>query len=82
MAKTARRKETLADWATGVLLHAHAIAPCPDHGFMKIVHSRNGLDYAHALAEHQPYPGKSKASCVIAVDEVFDSFGDQCPACE
>jgi hypothetical protein len=76
------RKETIDQWATRILLHAHAIAPCADHGYMRLRFSHQGLDYAHALAEHDPYPGKSNVKCLEAVDAAFDSLGDECPACD
>jgi hypothetical protein len=44
--------------------------------------SHQGLDYAHALAAHDPFPGKSKLKCIDAVDAMFDSLSDDCPACE
>lgn len=75
------RKESIEQWATRILLHAHAITPCPDCGFMKLKFSHHGLDYAHALAEHDRYPGRSKVKCIEAVDAVFDGLGDECPAC-
>lgn len=77
----AASKETVEQWATRILLNAHAIAPCPDCGFMKLKFSHQGLDYARALAEHDRYPGKSKGKCIEAVDEIFDSLGDECPGC-
>lgn len=77
-----RRKETVEQWATRILLHAHAIVPCPDHGYMRLRFSHHGLDYAHALAEHDRYPGLSKLKCVEAVDETFDNHSDDCPACD
>lgn len=75
------RKETLEQWATRILLHAHAIAPCPEHGYMRLRFSHQGLDYAHALAEHERYPGMSKAKCIEAVDQLLDCLSDECPAC-
>lgn len=75
-------KETVEQWATRILLHAHAIKPCHDCGYMKLNFSFHGLDYAHALAEHDRYPRMSKAKCVEEVDAVFDSLGGQCPACD
>lgn len=76
-----RTKETVETWATRMLLNARAIQACPACGFMKLNFSHQGIDYAHALAEHEPYPGKSKAQSIKAVDEVFDSLGDECPGC-
>lgn len=75
------RRETVDQWATRILLHAHAIAPCPEHGYMKLRFSHQGMDYAHALAEHDPYPGKSKVKCVEAVDGLFNELLDECPGC-
>lgn len=43
-----RRKETLEEWATRIRLHAHAIAPCPDPGDVRLKFSHRGIDYAHA----------------------------------
>ncbi len=77
-----RRKETVEEWATRILLHAHAIAPCPDHGYMRLKFSHQGIDYAHALAEFDRYPNLSKLKCIEAVDAVFDSLSDDCPGCE
>lgn len=44
------RKQSPEVWAAQVLLHAHSIASCPDHGFMPLTVDRTSLDYAHALA--------------------------------
>lgn len=82
MAQMKQKRETLDGWATGILLQAHAIAPCPDHGFMRLRFNHRSVDYAHALATHQPYKGLSKAKCIVVIDEVLDGLGDQCPACD
>jgi hypothetical protein len=74
-------KETIEDWATRILLHSHAIVACPDCGFMRLKFGPRSLDYAHALAEFERYPGKSKANCIEAIDAAFDSLGDECPGC-
>jgi hypothetical protein len=80
---SAKRKpsQTVETWATHVLLQAHAIAPCETHGFMRLKHHHAAIEYAHALAAHEPYPGMSKPKCVAAIDEVLDGLGDECPAC-
>lgn len=75
------QKQSLEQWATDLLLHAHAIAACPGCGFMKLKMNPKGLDYAHSLAEHDPYPRKNKLECVAAVDAVYDSLGDDCQGC-
>ena len=76
------RKETIEEWATRILLHSHAIAACPECGFMRLRFGPRELDYAHALAVFEPYPGRSRAKCIEAVDATFDSLGDECPACD
>jgi hypothetical protein len=77
-----RRKPEAADhWAARILLHAHAIAPCPEHGFMRLRFHHAAIDYAHALAASDPLPGKSKAKCVAVLDDFLDGLSDDCPAC-
>lgn len=76
------RGATLDHWARDKLLRAHAIAPCPGCGYMRLNFSHRALDYAHALAEHEPYPGRSPAQCIEAVDAAYDELGDECPACD
>lgn len=71
----------LEKWATQILLHAHAIEPCPGCGFKKLKFDHAAVDYAHELAKHQKYPGRSVRGCVEAVYSVLDSLGDECPAC-
>ena len=81
VAKTARQPESPDAWATRILLHSHAIAPCSEHGFMRLRYHHAALDYAHALAAADPLPGKSKAKSAEALDEFLDGLGDDCPAC-
>ncbi|CAN5219372.1 hypothetical protein BH11PSE4_BH11PSE4_28380 [soil metagenome] len=69
------------EWAANILQHAHAIAPCPEHGFMKLRFHHAAIDYAHALAANDPLPGKSKAKSAAALDEFLDGLSDDCPAC-
>jgi hypothetical protein len=80
---TARPKKSVsADaWASNILLHAHAIAPCPEHGFMRLRFHHAAIDYAHALAATDPLPGTSKAESVAALDDYLDGLSDDCPAC-
>ena len=79
--KAARQAESPDAWATRILLHSHAIAPCSEHGFMRLRYHHAALDYAHALAAADPLPGKSKAKSAEALDEFLDGLGDDCPAC-
>ena len=80
-AKAVRPAESPDAWATRILLHSHAIAPCSEHGYMRLRFHHAALDYAHALAAADPLPGKSKAKSAEALDEFLDGLGDDCPAC-
>jgi hypothetical protein len=80
---TVRVKKPISaeDWASNILLHAHAIAPCPEHGFMRLRFHHAAIDYAHALAANDPLPGNSKAKSAAALDAFLDGLSDDCPAC-
>ena len=80
-AAKAKTGESPDVWATRILLHSHAIAPCAEHGFMRLKFHHAAIDYAHALAAADPLPGKSKARSVEMLDEFIDALGDDCPAC-
>ncbi len=77
----ATNTESPEAWATRILLHSHAIAPCAEHGFMKLKFHHAAIDYAHALAAVDPLPGKSKAKSAEVLDEFLDGLSDDCPAC-
>ena len=79
--KRAGKPESPDVWATRILLHSHAIAPCAEHGYMRLKFHHAAIDYAHALAAADPLPGKSKAKSAETLDEFLDSLGDDCPAC-
>ena len=78
---TTRKAESPDAWATRILLHSHAIAPCAEHGFMRLRFHHAAIDYAHALAAADPLPGKSKAKSAETLDEFLDNLSDDCPAC-
>lgn len=80
--KTANDKETLEMWATDLLLEAHAISACPDHGYMRLRHSHHAIDYAKDLAQHRKFSGRNKRARISAVEDVLDGLGDNCPGCE
>lgn len=82
MSKNGNDGETLSMWATGILLEAHAIAPCPDHGFLRLRHSHHAVDYALSIAEHRRFSGKNKKQRMKAVEKVLDDLSDTCPACD
>lgn len=80
-AKLGKKTESPDAWATRILLHSHAIAPCAEHGYMRLKFHHAAIDYAHALAAADPLPGKSKAKSAETLDEFLDGLGDDCPAC-
>lgn len=75
-------RKSLSAWATDILLEAHVIAACPDHGYLRVRHSHHAVDYAFSLAEHRKFPGKNNKERVKAVNKVLDGLADTCPACE
>jgi hypothetical protein len=80
--KNANKSQTLEMWATDLLLEAHAIYACPDHGYMRLRHSHHAVDYAKDLAEHRKFSGKNKRERVCAIEKVLDGLGDSCSGCE
>jgi hypothetical protein len=74
------RQQSPDVWAQQILLHAHAIAACPEHGFMRLKFDHTSLDYAHALAA-AAFPGMSKAKSAALLDDYLKGIGDECPAC-
>jgi hypothetical protein len=79
--KQKKIESTLEMWAADLLMEAHAIAPCHDHGYMRLQHSHRAIDYALSLAEHRKFSGKNKKERVAAVESVLDGLSDDCPAC-
>jgi hypothetical protein len=75
------RGQSAEEWAARILLHAQAIAPCPEHGFMRLKFSHAAIDYARALASQEPFPKLGRAKSVAALDEFLDGLSDDCPAC-
>lgn len=53
-----KTERTLEMWAADLLMEAHAIAPCHEHGYMRLRHSHHAVDYAMSLAEHRKFSGK------------------------
>jgi hypothetical protein len=41
-----KTENELEMWAADLLMEAHAITPCPDHGYMRLRHSHHAVDYA------------------------------------
>ncbi|MEA2836454.1 MAG: hypothetical protein QOD89_1004 [Bradyrhizobium sp.] len=72
---------TVRSWALGVLLEAHAIRECDEHGHMKDRTDPHALQHALQVARQEPFPGISSDQAVAAIDDVMNSIGDTCPEC-
>jgi hypothetical protein len=72
---------TIRGWAIGILLEAHAIRECDEHGHMKDRTDPHALEHAREIARHDPYPGTPVAQAVAEIDDVMTSIGDTCPEC-
>ncbi len=73
---------TLEGWALGILLEAHAVTQCHEHGHMRDRTDPHAWDHARDIARQEPFPGTSPDKAVAAVDEVMRSIGDTCPECQ
>jgi hypothetical protein len=83
MPKTKERAVTsFSAWATDILFKAQTIAPCPDHGYLRLRHRHRAIDYAMSLAEQREIAGKTRKQRVKAVVKVLDGPADTCPACD
>ncbi len=47
-------------WAADLLMEAHAIAPCHEHGYMRLRHVSIMPSTTLSLAEHRKFSGKNK----------------------
>jgi hypothetical protein len=72
---------TIRGWALGILLEAHAIRECDEHGHMKDRTDPHALEQAREIARQEPFPGTSSEQSLAAMDEVMNSVGDACPEC-
>lgn len=75
-----KTENELEMWAADLLMEAHAITPCPDHGYKRLRHSHHAVDYALSLATPNIL-GKNKKERIAAVESVLDGLSDECPAC-
>jgi hypothetical protein len=80
MSKSGNDGRTLSMWATDILLEAHAIARCPEHGYLRLRRSHHAVDYALSIAEHRHFWGKNKKQRMKAAEKVLDGLADTCPA--
>jgi hypothetical protein len=72
---------TIRGWALGVLLEAHAIRECDEHGHMKDRTDPHALERAREIARQEPFPGTVPAQSLAAIDDAMNSIGDACPEC-
>jgi hypothetical protein len=77
-----RPYRTLRGWALGVLLEAHAIRECVEHGHMKDRTDPHALEHAREIARREPFRGSSPDQALAAIDDVIQSIGDTCPDCD
>jgi hypothetical protein len=72
---------TLRGWAVAVLLEAHAIRECEDHGWMRDRADPHARDRAILVAEQDPPAGVSVEQAIKAIKDALSSIGDTCPEC-
>ena len=73
---------TVDRWAIGVLMEAHAIHRCEEHGWAKDRADPRAREEAFRIARQDPPGGVSPDQAVAAIRQVLDSIGDTCPECE
>lgn len=73
---------TLRGWAIGVLIEAHAIAECQEHGHMRDHSDPHAWDHARDIARTDPFLGSSPDETVTAIDDIMNGIGDTCPECK
>jgi hypothetical protein len=81
MSQSTASRQSAEAWAAEILLQAHAIAKCHDHGFMRLRFDHTSLEHAHALAAAHPFPGMDEAQSAQILDDCLDGIGDACPGC-
>jgi hypothetical protein len=72
---------TLRGWAISVLQEAGAIRECEEHGWMQNRADPNARERAFDVARQDPPAGVSSQAAAVAIAEVLDSMGDNCPEC-
>jgi hypothetical protein len=73
---------TVDHWAIGLLMEAHAIHRCEEHGCAKDRADPHAREEAFRIAREDPPRGLSADQAVAAIHQVLDSIGDTCPECE
>jgi hypothetical protein len=72
---------TLRGWAISVLQEAGAIRECEEHGWMQDRADPHARERAFDVACQDPPAGVSPQAAAVAIAEVLDSMGDNCPEC-
>ena len=72
---------TLRGWAISVLQEAGAIRECEEHGWMQDRADPHARERAFDVARQDPTAGVSSRAAAVAIAEVLDSIGDNCPEC-
>lgn len=75
------RYRTLEGWALGTLIENHAVGECIDHGYCLDKADPDAWNHAREEAWRNPFPGKSREECLVALEEIMRSIGDSCPEC-
>ena len=84
MLRTIERRRailTLHGWAISVLKEAGAIRECEEHGWMQDRADPHARERAFDVARWDPPAGVSSQAAAVAIAEVLDSMGDNCPEC-
>jgi len=72
---------TLRGWAISVLQEAGAIRECEEHGWLQDRADPHARERAFDVARLDPPAGVSPQAAAVAIAEVLDSMGDNCPEC-
>ena len=72
---------TLRGWAISVLQEAGAIRECEEHGWLQDRADPHARERAFDVARQDPPAGVSPQAAAVAIAEVLDSMGDNCPEC-
>ena len=72
---------TLRGWAISVLQEAGTIHECEEHGWMQDRADPHARERAFDVARQDPPAGVSSQAAAVAIAEVLDSIGDNCPEC-
>jgi len=72
---------TLTRWAIAVLQETGAIRECETHGWMQDRAAPHAREDAFEIARQDPPKGVSPETATVAIAEVLDCIGDNCPEC-